>query len=288
MVATLVLDGGVPKGALAGPTPRARLPCRGIGVEGRVTFGTADLDAGRGTLGIGSEVPGDVWIDMAESSKLTTKDPRSGRELSFEGPAHVAPCRPPEDEAWLTTGSMASIPGTGEGPGSEEWVVTALGVVRYGASVLRVTAADPEHAEVHVAAGSAWLWVAEGTVERGDAGLPHAGGGWRRLDAGATLSLTARRSEKISREDDARDAANRCASAAKAARDLAGRIAAPDAALSDLAPRHVAARQGARATCAVARLRADALPAGGGRRALLSSLFGSDETWRGAAPNVEP
>ena len=248
---------------------RERLPCKSIGVDGWATFADPKFDGGPAALGIGNDVPNGVWVDLADKAKVTTKDPRTGRELAFQGPARVVPCMPSEDEAWLVSGAFASIPGTGEGPGSEEWVVTALGVVRYGAAVVRVTAVDPEHVDIRVATGSASLWALEGTL-LGDGGSSPDEGGWRRLEGGAAVKWTARKTQKPNREDDARDASNRCASAARSARELATQIAAPDAALGDLAPRHVNARQNARAACSGARLRADALPPSDARAALIA------------------
>ena len=58
-----------------------------------------------------------------EEHASPSRFPRTGRELSFIGPALVEPCVG-TDEAWLVRGRFLGSRGTGESPGAEQWVVT--------------------------------------------------------------------------------------------------------------------------------------------------------------------
>ncbi len=272
-----------------------RLPCKTIGVDGHATLSDDHADdASVTSLGIASTVPNGAWVVLEATTKITTKDPRTGRELTFEGPGRVSPCKPWDDEAWVDRGRFGSVPGTGEGPGSEEWVVTSLGVLRYGAAVVTVTAEGLSRVEIRVATGSASLWALDITTEEAGA---RDEDGWRRLDAGARITLIgnddvlrkrAANGSVSPARDAAGDAAGQCSSAAATAHELADRIALPGAALSDLAPRHISARRAARAACGVARLRAESLPAKGSRQALLARIATADRAWRGLGSRMDP
>src|SRR5215472_9658771 len=112
------------------PVPkRPDAPCRAATVEGRIAFvplvltdaGVSQLDAGISAMG---PVPSDQWLDLAAGARLVARDPNSTRETSFTGPARALACVDFDEESWLVRGTFDSVPGAGERPGGEEWVVT--------------------------------------------------------------------------------------------------------------------------------------------------------------------
>ena len=280
------------------------LSCRIATVTGTVTAaplwqadgatkGTAD--AGPLTAG---EVPSEGWLDLAASAHMVARDPVSTRETSFLGPARVRACvehdgtsqpgrGPHEDEeSWVLRGIFESAPGSGERPGGEEWVVTPMGVVRYDAAGLRVTA-SAGLTEARVDTGSAFVWPAADAAVKLDAGVEE---GWLRVNNGATTTLRPAKAQSPAAA--ASKAASSCKAAADRAKDLAEEIAAPDASLGDLAPRHINARKVARAACAVALLRAQVLPGGPSRDDAMQIARAADAEWRSqteaARPALEP
>ena len=249
VVPVVALDAAAPKRVHWTPVLRHPHPrCRSIATYGRVEQEPiGPTDAGAAPIAIAGEIPRATWVVLGPDAKLTTKDPRSGRELSFEGRGRIRPCEG-ENETWLVAGTLSSVPGAGEAPGQEQWIATPLGVVRYAGAIVKVTSRDG--VDIQVASGSASIWASDGASA---AVAPNAAeDGWRRLPAGAKATLAG--AVPLDR------AVATCISAAKSARDLAEQIAVPDAALVVLAPRHVNARQIARAACTVARLRAESLP----------------------------
>jgi hypothetical protein len=239
----------------ASPPTRA---CRAIAADG------ATMDAG-------AEVPDKSWIDLAKGGALTTKEPRTGREVAFAGPARVMPCRE-NDEAWVLRGTVTASPGSGEAPGQEEWVVTPLGVVRYASAA--GTIGFDEKLHVSLASGPAFVWAAEGTSKASDGPVRDADG-WTRVEAGGGLVVTA------AKKADARVAARRCSAAAQAAEDVARAISAPDANVGELGAKHVLARREARAACAVAALRVATLTDDDEQKALSALVAAAEERWRG-------
>jgi hypothetical protein len=183
----------------------------------------------------GKDLP-DAWIEI--KSTVTLKHPQSGREITVRGPAQIRACVNGEEELWIDGGIFEASPRTGESPGAEQWVITGGGVVRYGVAALKITGG-----KVQVASGSALVLGG-----KGDAG-PDA---WTRVEANGSAELTAKGPPEA--------VVARCEALAEAAAALAGKIASADASLSDLAPRHVEARQLARAACAVAGVRARGTP----------------------------
>jgi hypothetical protein len=219
------------------PRHRLTLACRAMAVQGSPTIA---VDGGVKPLAASD--PADGWITLGEKDTLTVTLPRTGRELTFIGPAFLEPC-PGTDEAWLARGRFQGTRGSGESPGAEEWVVTPFGVLRYGAAIVEVTAYDVEfHASLK--GGSATI-LAEG-ASAWQTLPPDA----PRVVKGAPLGKTASAAS-----------AERCAKASAEAKALEDVLVLPDAAASPtfgyLAMRANDAHVLARAACAVAKLRAD-------------------------------
>ena len=159
------------------------------------------------SLVVGGQVP-NGWITIAAGGKLTVRHPRSTRESVFLGPAEVVPCVGAQESHWLRSGTFKSAPGSGEAPGHEAWVITPLGVVRYGVAGLTVQMdtrdAKRATATVTVASGSARVWhpSASGAVsahldkaaqKKSDAGAAgeKSSLAWTRLVDGTSMTLVA-------------------------------------------------------------------------------------------------
>jgi hypothetical protein len=241
----------------ATPEPASHRGCRAIA-------------AGLATIDAGAEVPARAWIDLEKGGTLTTKDRRSGREVSFAGPARIMPCRDGAEEAWMLRGTVTGNPGSGEAPGQEEWVVTPFGVVRYASAAGTIAAEDKLH--VSLVSGTAFVWTPGGTTKASD-GPVHDVERWTRIDMGGGLVVTA------TRKLDARLATTGCTTAAQAAADLAQAVTAPDANVGDLAARHVVLRREARAACALAALRVATLADEGEKKALAALVDSADQNW---------
>lgn len=259
--------------ATAAPPASALKPCRAIAIGGVVTPEDA------GALHPGDQLP-DALLTLGDGGLMTAKDPVSARETSLEGPGLARACVGGEAESWLLRGGFSSVPGAGESPGAEQWVVTPHGAIRYSVALLKVSVGKAT--SLRLIHGSAF--VLGKVAFAPDAGAPPAFGamhtdanGWTLVPEGATVIIEA--------DGDAKARVDRCAAAAKEARDLGTGIVAPDANLSDLAPRHVEARRKARGVCAVARVAADALPTSAPERAsLVSKAQAADADWRRVGP----
>jgi len=163
--------------------------------------------------------------------------------------------------------------GAGESPGAEEWLVTPHAVVRYAAARLHVDA-TPTETRISLGEGVAFLWppVAGAITE-----------GWQRLTAGGEAGPPAVVIGGPPRNPDA--TVDRCASLAERSRALAkALLAPPDGGSGDrnVIAEQVTARRLARASCAIAALVVDTLPAGDPRRKedLLARLRAADMAWR--------
>jgi hypothetical protein len=257
--------------------------------------GAAQEDGGLVAMG---EVPNDVWLDVPPGARFVAKDPVSTRESLFGGPARVRACVDYAEESWVLRGTFDSVPGAGERPGGEEWVITPHATIRYAAAGMRIVVSATT-TDVQVAKGSAYVWVAADASERitgeGGAPVPRADdGGWVRLEGGLRAMMNP--AKRASPQEAAHAALDGCALAARAAHDLADRIAAPDANLGDLAGKHVSARRVARANCRGAVLRIEALPPSVTRDSYLASARTADESWRalstrrtdGPTPDISP
>ena len=202
------------------------------------------------------------WISLGKAAKISVTNAASAREIGFEGPGRVRPCvgEGLAEEAWLTTGTFASSRGTGARPGAEEWVITPFVVVRYASQAVEVSVSD---AGVDVTSAEGVSAFAGGAVDAGDPA-------WAFVHGKATFKPGATMQSLV----------DRCVQSSQAASDLAASIAAPDAALGELAPRHVAARQLARAYCAMARVRLELLPPAREPSAQRLAVDMADARWR--------
>jgi hypothetical protein len=224
-----------------------------------------------------------LWLSLGRDARLVAKDPRTTRETSFQGPAHVRVCVAHREESWLTAGRFESAVGAGETPGAEEWVVTPFGVVRYLAAKIAVDV-HAKDAVAAVGSGIAFLWLDDGVhatptrprstgAEAGadvrlSSGGPSGGAdggagptldddGWLRMGEGeVTLSGGSRDPTQA-----ARASVDRCATLARGAQELAVALFAgsgnPD---GSTAKEQMRTRRQARAACAIAALRVDTLP----------------------------
>ncbi len=279
----------------ARPTLPPVAKCRAASLVGPVHLASLDgapLEAGVGLLGESADVPEDDWLILDPGSRVTAKHPRSTRETTFVGPGRVRSCVGYGEEAWLVEGKFVSTGSSGERPGAEEWVVTPVGVVRYGSAKLEVTVtaatpAAPGKVEVAVSSGAAYAWTAGGASpvrppEVLPPGFPNIPDGWTRLEGPRSITLTGKAG---SADQLAEGAAERCATEARAARDVAVAVANPDGGLAHNATKHVIARHLARASCAVADLVLATLPAGALRTKLDAEVKEADATWRSGRPH---
>jgi hypothetical protein len=255
------------------PIDAARPPCRAIAVTGDVRFDGDTRDAVSPTtpLGDGS------WLAVLAAANVTVKDPRTAREVRFDGPASVRVCVGGEEESWMSIGTFHSTPATGERPGGEEWVATPFGVVRYAAENLDVVV-DTTSMKVSTLGGGARVWAADGVAS--PAGL-RTDEQWVSPDPkkpalfkGAASSGDSKATDRIVAQ---------CGTLADAAAAIAAQIAAPGAPLGDLAPKHVVARRAAHAACAVAAVRVT-LGRPDAQAAWLATIAGAEKRWRALAP----
>lgn len=288
------------------------LPCRAITVEGEVTvehrtappLAVAAVDAldASGTdaatpLARASEVPPDGWIALAPASRLVVKDPRTTRETTWLGPGLARVCVDLSEEAWLWSGTFESTSGSGEAPGAEQWVVTPLGVVRFGAAALEVSvSAGARGVGLNLSRGTAFVWPARdatvraepldsGTiaVARSEADGGPLDEGWSRIASGGVRlspgSSRQGRAPEASTPAAASAAIQVCAGMGRSARELAESLLAGDAGAA-AAQQQVAVRRLARAACAVAALRVEMLAPQGDKTGLAASLADASALWR--------
>jgi len=247
----------------------AHLPCRAIAADGDVR-GAPGADGGGLPLANMTEIPGDGWLSLAGGARLVAKDPRTSRETTFLGPGRARACVERGEESWIVTGSFESVVGAGESPGAEEWVVTPQAVVRYAAARLRVDS-GPQGTRVRLANGVAFLWPP---------GAGPASEGWQRMTAAETTIGGPPGTDP----DAASAAVDRCSSLAETSRRLAAALLAPAEAGpgGSVAAEQVTARRLARAACAVATLRVDALAVGDSarKRGLSAKVREAEIAWR--------
>jgi hypothetical protein len=237
--------------------PPKNLPCRAIAVTGKVT----DVDGG-GSLAMGGQLPDSVF-ELAEGTRMTVKNPQSGREVTFEGAATMRACVAGDPEHWLLRGGFSATPGSGEKPGAEEWLVTPYGILRWSSAMAKVRI-EKDRATVRVTSGGVSVYGPKVTTP--DGGAPSATGTWIEATSNAPLDLVSPGPPKT--------LVDACATLAKAARDLGAQVMSPDANLADLAPKHIEARQKARAACALGRA------AAASDKALSIRAEAADAEWR--------
>lgn len=250
------------------------LPCRAIAVIGKIT----DADGGT-SLSLGGQLTDSV-LTLDDGAKMTVKSPQSGREMTLEGPGAVRACVAGDPEHWLLRGGFSAMPGTGERPGAEEWIVTPFGIIRFASALVKIHV-EKDRVTVRIGNGSASVYGPRVLVGEKDGGAAEAGvvvepSGWTDATPMMPLDLLSPGPPK--------GLVDTCAGLAKQARELGAHIAQPDANLADLAPKHVEARRKARAACALARAAALHEAGRGGDKALLSRAEAADAEWRIIAP----
>jgi hypothetical protein len=275
----------------------ARLPCRAVAVNGDVraedvalpgsSHGKVGDDGGAGLrLAAQQELPAESWLGLAVSARLVAKDPRTTRETTFLGPAQVRPCVARREESWVSVGVFESVAGAGESPGSEEWLVTPVAVLRYASAKLHVVV-GPKGTAVTSAGGLAFAWLAGDARARwgGDAGAGGGDGGragdtdgWERV---AESPVTIEPVAPLVPLPGARAAVEQCAALADRSHELAMVLMAPSVGLPDAstAAEEVVAHRLARAACAVASLRVGTLPEAPAKDALAAKLQGAVAVW---------
>jgi hypothetical protein len=280
-------------------TAAARLPCRAVAVDGDVraedvalpgsSHGKGADDGGAGLrLAARQELPPESWLGLGASARLVAKDPRTTRETTFLGPAQVRPCVARREESWVYAGVFESVAGAGESPGSEEWLVTPVAVLRYASAKLHVVV-GPKGTAVTSAGGLAFAWLADDARARwgGDAGAGAGGGdggragntdGWERV---AESPVTIEPVAPLAPLPGARAAVERCAALADRSHELATVLMAPSVGLPDAstAAEEVVAHRLARAACAVASLRIGTLPEAPAKDALAAKLNDAVAVW---------
>ncbi|MGD0525608.1 MAG: hypothetical protein ABSE49_10710 [Polyangiaceae bacterium] len=263
------------------PPPQPKLACRVIAVDGEAHVENAVGDAGTTPLLLQGLAPVDAWIALGKGSRVIARDPRTTRETTFRGPARARACVGFSEESWLASGTFESAVGAGEAPGNEEWVVTPSGIVRYTSAGLSLEA-KPHEADVTLTSGVAFAWQpsapgADAAAPPGDAGTLEEG--WLRLPMGKTRL-------GVGHDETASGALDRCVALSASAKDLAGQVMAPGGASASLITQQVTTRRLARAACAVATLRVNALPPADATP-LLRPLADANMAWSGQ-PTATP
>ncbi len=200
-----------------------------------------------------------TWIDMAAGSQLVARDPSSNRDTRFMGPGRIQACVRMGEESWVALGGFDSTSAP-VAEGSEEWVVTPFGVVRYTTAKLNVGVL-PDGVRITISSGDADLWVpSDATLHEGQAGGGTNGGDdW--VHAGVdTFTLTSATHRTLLTLDGARAALATCTT-------LSG-----------------SSRSRGRAACAVAGLRLDYLPPSSETASLNAPLAQAMARWN-ALPN---
>ncbi len=191
--------------------------------------GSARRDGG-GALARGDVLSGIRWLTLPEDARLVVKHPRSGRELSFSGPARLLPCIEGQEEVLLARGSLRAIVGPGTRPGAEVVIGTPYGALRY-ASANATVSVSPAGLAVSVAAGEVhWLGRAPRAVLATSPLVVEAAG---RVDfeaSGAACRVSAGEAEALAR----------------------ALLTQGPKGLGERASRHLQARRRARTDCAVA------------------------------------
>jgi hypothetical protein len=268
------------------------MDCRAVGSKGEVVV-VSESDAGAGRpLPTDAEIPSDVWLSLSPGARVVAKDPRTTRETIFTGPARVRACANHREDSWVASGVFESTPGAGETPGAEEWVVTPFAVVRYASAKVRVIV-RPGGATVMLAGGVAFIRPEDDTHASvtPQPVIPDASAGgkgaasqepWLRISEG-TVELRPLR--QLPASEAARSAIDECAALSERAQALAKRVLTREigdggnASFGQAIVEQVTTHRLARAACAVATLRTQALPPSDERAAWAAAVAQSEMRW---------
>jgi hypothetical protein len=268
------------------------MDCRAVGSSGEVRA-LAEDDAGAGRqLLTDAEIPSDVWLSLARGARIVAKDPRTTRETIFAGPGRVRACAGHREDSWIAAGVFESTPGAGETPGAEEWIVTPLAVVRYASAKVRVTV-HPDRTTVLLGGGVAFVRAESDArvsvtphTTTPDAGASGKGlknqEPWLRVSEG---SVEIRSIQRVSASKAAQSAVDECSAISERAQALAQLVLPHEIGdggnpgLGDAIVEQVTTRRVARAACAVADLRAKALPPSPERATWVTALAAAETRW---------
>jgi hypothetical protein len=275
------------------------MDCRAVGAKGDIRILSENEPGGGKPLTTDAEIPSDAWLSLSSGARIVAKDPRTTRETIFTGPARVRACADHREDSWLASGVFESTPGAGETPGAEEWVVTPLAVVRFAAAKLRVTVRS-EGATIFLAGGAAFVRAeddARTEVAPGPDGGACCGGAkgqepWLRISEGGTVQVRPLR--RLSPPEAARSAVDECSALSDRAHALAQMVLPHEigdggpSSLGNAIVEQVTTRRVARAACAVAKLRVEALPASAERIDWSTTLARDEALWRTFSSNPPP
>jgi hypothetical protein len=270
-------------GGTAGHIPA---PCRAAGVEGTVTAFPLDGGADGGVpVQASVGVPDDVWMQVTNGSRLTTRDSVSTRETGYVGPGRFRVCIDHREESWVHSGVFESVGGAGERPGGEEWVATPLGSARYDVAKWKLTVSE-KSVLVQVQSGTGYFWPAEGvaakfSAEKGTATPSMNDQGWVRLDGHTEALLTV--PKPVLDAEGAGAALDQCKRMAGEAKSIATKLGESDVNVGELGPKHVVARRQAHAACEVAHLRIASLPPSPAKDAELGQVLAAETDWKALA-----
>jgi hypothetical protein len=279
----------VPPIAASNLVASSRRACRAKSLKGNATLVAPD-ESPR-PLAQGELFPEGARVELAPEADLSLQATVSTREIAVHGPAALVACPDGDEALRLSFGRVSGYPGMGARPGSDVWIATPLGVVRFtDAQIdLEVAGTPAERLEVKVSSGKASFMPALGARVPGfaDSGVLEE----LAIPAGGTFSVD-RPSSPLSKV--LRDLVAACGTEAEGAREAAARVlesgaGADPGQLGQKAFAHVHARQRARAACEVARA------AGGSKPGVLDSrqlaqLAAADEKWKRvpAPPSLTP
>jgi hypothetical protein len=259
-------------------------------LKGGATVTTSPTDPPR-PLAQGELLPEEARLELASDAELSLQATVSTREIALRGPATLVACPGGEEAVRVSFGQISGFPGMGVRPGSDVWIATPLGVVRFNDAKIDVDVVGPsaERLEVKLSVGKATFVPALGARV---AGSPDAGA----LDevvipTGGPFSAD-RPTTPLPRL--LRDLVGACRTEAEAAHEAGVRVLESGAAgdpgqLGQRAFAHVRARQRARAACEVARA-AGALKPGALDSPMRAQLAAADEKWKSspAPPSLTP
>jgi hypothetical protein len=236
--------------------------------------GVADAGPPR-PIGVSEELRVDAWVALDEGSRVTSRHPRTNREIVFAGPGRFRACIYFEypEEAWLAEGALRSVPRQIETPSAQQWLITPSGALYYDTADVEVTV-TARKTTVKVSGGSVDIWTGDKASAPPQPPLmpdDPAPPGWTRALATQSTTLT---QKDASPEDAAQAGIDRCLAEAKAT----GAIGAEPSKKGDSLRSF--ARQMARAACGVAALRVSQLQPSPARDAMTAKVKQGQLQWR--------
>ena len=256
--------------------PPPKLACRVVALDGEAHIESPGVDAGTTPLLLQGLAPTQAWIALSKGTRVIARDPKTTRETTFHGPARVRACADFSEESWVASGGFESSVGSGEAPGNEEWVVTPWGVVRYTSAQLAVEV-KPHETDLTLASGVAFAW--QPSAGAADAGAP-AGDAGSALEEGWLRVPTGKSKLGTGHDEPTSATLDRCVTLSAAAHGLASQVMTPGGANTATITQQVTTRRLARAACAVATLRVNALPPADAAP-LLRPLAEANNAWSG-------